>query len=300
MMRIGIDLGGTKTEGIALAPDGSVLARRRVASPRYDYDATINTIKDLVEWLEREAGGSGTVGVGIPGALSPATGVIKNANSTWLIGRPFDRDLERALDRPVRLQNDANCLAVSEATDGAGAGARIVFAVIIGTGCGGGIAIDARAVTGRNAIAGEWGHNPLPWPRDGENPGPACYCGKSGCIETWISGTGMEDDHARVTGNRIGAVEIADRAGRGDPDALATVDRYADRLARCLATVINILDPDVIVLGGGISNIRRLYDIVPARLADYCFSDHVTTPVLPSAHGDSSGIRGAAWLWMPD
>ncbi len=297
MTRIGIDLGGTKTEGIVLDDDGRELARRRVPTPRGDYHATIATIGDLVAMLEQETGGRATVGIGIPGALSPATGLVKNANSTWLIGRPFDRDLAVALGRPVRLANDANCLAVSEATDGAGAGAAVVFAAILGTGCGGGIALQGRVLTGANAIAGEWGHSPLPWPRDDERPGPACYCGRQGCLETWVSGPGLAADHARVTGQTLDAVAIAARAEAGDRDAMATLTRHRHRLARGLATVVNLLDPDVIVIGGGLSKLDALYREVPGVLAGWCFSDTLVTPIRPARHGDSSGVRGAAWLW---
>ncbi|HYE50457.1 MAG TPA: ROK family protein [Azospirillaceae bacterium] len=298
MIRIGIDLGGTKIEGIAIDAAGAERARRRVATPRGDYGATVDAIVSLVAGLEAEAGGGrATVGVGIPGVVSPRTGLVKNANSTWLIGRPLDRDLAAALGRPVRLQNDANCFAVSEAADGAAAGARTVFGVIVGTGCGGGLVIDGRVLTGRHAIAGEWGHNPLPWPDQAEWPGPPCYCGRRGCIECWVSGTGFAEDHARVTGERLPAKDIALRAGAGNPEAEASLTRYIDRLARGLATVVNLVDPDVIVLGGGMSNVPRLYRDLPERLSAHCFSDGVDTPVVQARHGDSSGVRGAAWLW---
>ncbi|MEW5726703.1 MAG: ROK family protein [Pseudomonadota bacterium] len=295
-LRIGIDLGGTKTEAIAL--DGAShaeLARRRVPTARGDYDATVRAIRDLVEGLESGLGRRGTVGLGIPGAISPASGLVKNANSTWLIGKPFDRDLERALGRPVRIANDADCFALSEATDGAGAGAGTVFGVILGTGVGAGIVVEGRPLAGPNAIAGEWGHNPLPWPRDDERPGPACYCGKHGCVETFLSGPGLALDH----GHGLRAPEIVDRAEAGDPAAEAALARYEDRLARSLATVINVLDPHVIVLGGGMGNIRRLYGSVPRLWGRYVFSDRVDTRLLPPVHGDSSGVRGAAWLWPP-
>lgn len=303
MYRIGIDLGGTKIAGTILDPAGRERAAVRVATPREDYRGTIAAIVAMVERLEADSGvspGSATVGVGTPGALSTRTGLMKNANSTWLNGKPFDRDLAGALGREVRLANDANCLAVSEATDGAGAGASIVFAVILGTGCGGGIAIDGRPLTGRNAIAGEWGHNPLPWPQPDELPGPACYCGKHGCIETWISGTGLAADHARATGDRLDAAMIAAAAANGHQAALATLDRHRNRLARALATVIDIIDPDVVVIGGGVSLMPGLYEPMPALLQDWCFSDGVSTPVVPAVHGDASGVRGAAWLWPPD
>lgn len=289
-MRIGIDLGGTKTEAIALGPDGAVLARRRVASARHSYDGTIATITGLVTGLEAELGGRGSVGIGIPGTISPQTGLVKNANSTWLIGRPLDRDLAAALDRPVRLANDADCFALSEATDGAGAGFPTVFGVILGTGVGGGIVAQGRLLAGPNAIAGEWGHNPLPWPEAGECPGPACYCGRSGCIETFLSGPGLARDH----GEGLSPEEIC--AARS-PSALAALERYERRLARALASVINIIDPHVIVLGGGLSRMDRLYRTIPARWGDWVFSDSVATVLRPPLHGDSSGVRGAAWLW---
>jgi fructokinase len=238
--------------------------------------------------------------VGIPGALSPATGLVKNANSVWLNGRPLAEDLARVLPRPLRFANDANCFALSEAVDGAAAGCRTVFGVIAGTGTGGGIVVDGRVWTGPNAIAGEWGHNPLPWPGDDERPGPACYCGKTGCIETFLSGPGLSADHATETGEVLAPPEIARRAGAGDARAEATLTRYEDRLARALASVINVLDPDAVVLGGGLSNLARLYDAVPRRWARYVFSDRVDTRLLPPRHGDASGVRGAAWLWPPD
>ncbi|WP_246337259.1 ROK family protein [Azospirillum oleiclasticum] len=302
MNRIGIDLGGTKTEGIVLDGAGHVLARRRVATPRGDYDGTLSTIRDLVGTLERETAGGGraTVGVGIPGIVSPATGLVKNANSTWLIGRPFDRDLATALGRPVRVENDANCLAVSEAVDGAGAGAGVVFAAIVGTGCGAGIVAHGHVLSGRNAVGGEWGHNPLPWPRDDERPGPACYCGKRGCLETFVSGPAVAADHRRVSGADLTMEGIVAEAADGKADALATLDRLADRLARGLAAVVNLLDPDVIVLGGGLSNVEALYAELPPRIETYAFSDRIDTPVRRAVHGDSSGVRGAAWLWRPE
>jgi fructokinase len=296
-MRIGVDLGGTKIEGVVLSDGGALVARRRVATPRGDYEATLAAVARLVLDLEREAGGRGSVGVGMPGAISPATGVVKNANSVWLNGRALAEDLERALPRPLRFANDANCFALSEAKGGAAAGARAVFGVIVGTGVGGGLVIDGRVWTGPNAIAGEWGHNPLPWPAAGEWPGPPCYCGKTGCIETFLSGPGLARDHGQATGEATDAAAIAARAHAGDAAAVATLDRYEDRLARALAAVINVVDPDVIVLGGGMSNVRRLYDGVPRRWTRYVFSDRVDTRLLPPAHGDASGARGAAWLW---
>ncbi len=298
-IRIGVDCGGTKLEVIALAADGRELFRRRAPTPPGDYEGQIATIVELVAELERTVGAMGTVGVGIPGAISPATGRVKNANSTWLIGRTFDRDLAAALGRPVRLQNDANCLAVSEATDGAAAGADVVFAVILGTGVGAGIVVHGRPLTGRNAIAGEWGHNQLPWMRDDERPGHACYCGRHGCIETVLSGPGLARDHRQATGRDVTAVQVAEFAAQGDAEAEASLRRYEDRLARGLAHVINILDPDVIVLGGGLSNLDRLYASVPAIWHQWVFSDRVDTKLRKAKHGDSSGVRGAAWLWPP-
>src|SRR5512133_3801189 len=250
-MRIGIDLGGTKIEGIALDAKGAVLARRRVATPRGDYDATLEAIASLVLGFEQEVGRTGTVGVGMPGAISPATGLVKNANSTWLIGQPLDRDLAARLARPVRCANDANCFALSEAVDGAAAGARVVFGVIVGTGTGGGVVVDRKVLTGPNAIAGEWGHNPLPWPQGDEWPGPPCYCGKTGCVETFLSGPGLARDYRNRTGEFVEAPEIAARAVAGEPAAVTALERYEDRMARALAVVIDILDPDVVVLGGG-------------------------------------------------
>jgi fructokinase len=293
---IGIDLGGTKIEIVALDESGAELVRRRRPTPRGDYDATLDTMAAMVAEVEGEVGQRASVGIGHPGAISPATGLIKNANSVWLNDRPLDRDLMARLDRRVAFANDANCLALSEATDGAGAGADIVFTVILGTGVGGGIVVGGRVLTGGNAIAGEWGHNPLPWPRDDERPGPACYCGLAGCIETWCSGVGMAADHARVTGQKLSGPAIVAAADAGDSAATATLERHADRLARGLAHVINIIDPEVIVLGGGVSNIQRLYSAVPPLLPRYVFSDRVATRLLPPVFGDSSGVRGAAWL----
>jgi len=296
-VRVGVDLGGTKIEAIALDGDGRTLVRRRVPTPRQDYGRTLDAIADLVRDVEREAGEPGTVGVGIPGALSPATGLVKNANSTWLIGRPFDRDLAARLGRPVRVANDADCFALSEARDGAGAGARVVFGAILGTGCGGGIVVEGKVLTGPNAVAGEWGHNPLPWPDDGERPGQPCYCGKRGCIETFLSGTGLARDFRESSGESLPGEQIVARALAGDAAADAALARYEGRLARALAALVNVLDPDVVVLGGGISNVSRLYGNVPPLLGRWVFSDRVDTRLLPPAHGDSSGVRGAAWLW---
>jgi fructokinase len=295
--RIGIDLGGTKIEAIALSATGVVLARHRVATPGGNYQLTIEAIADLVFTIDKELGDSGTVGVGTPGAISPATGLIKNANSTVLIGKPLDKDLGSALGRDVRLANDANCFALSEAADGAAAGAEIVFGVIIGTGTGGGIAIRGTILAGLNGIAGEWGHNPIPWPRQDELPGPQCYCGKRGCLETFISGPGMSRDFLDATGDHLAAPEIVQLSQAGNQAAEKCLRRYEDRLARGLAHVINILDPDVIVLGGGMSNIERLYETVPLLWNQYVFSDHIGTKLLRPVHGDSSGARGAAWLW---
>jgi fructokinase len=297
--RIGVDLGGTKIEAVVLDEGGSMRARRRVPTPRDDYAATLASIASLVEALEEEAGERGTVGIGMPGALSPASGLVKNANSVWLNGRPFDRDLSQLMGRPLRFANDANCFALSEAVDGAAAGARVVFGVIVGTGTGGGVVVDGRILTGPNAIAGEWGHNPLPWPRVDEWPGPPCYCGKTACVETFLSGTGLARDYLEATGRPLGAPEIVAAAAEGDGEAEGALQRYEDRMARALATVVNVLDPDVIVLGGGMSQVARLYSNVPPLLLRYAFSDSLATRIVPPAHGDSSGVRGAAWLWNP-
>jgi fructokinase len=301
-MRIGVDVGGTKIEALAIDGDGRELARRRVDTPKGDYAATLQAIVDLVGALETDTGEQGTVGVGIPGAPSPATGLIKNANSTWLNRRPLVADLEARLGRPIRVANDANCLALSEAADGAAAGAHVVFAVILGTGVGGGIVVRGEVLTGPNAIAGEWGHNPLPWPRPDEQPGPACYCGRSGCIETFLSGPGLTADYQRATGRSLAAVDIVSRAAAGEAEADAALARYEGRLARGLAAIVNVLDPDAIVLGGGMSNTRRLYDSVPRLWTEHVFSagagsDAVRTRLLQAKHGASSGVRGAAWLW---
>lgn len=296
-MRIGIDLGGTKIEGIAIDDQGHERQRLRVPTPRGDYLAIVQTIASLVADLEAAQGRRGTVGIGIPGAISPATGLVKNANSVELIGHPLDRDLAGRLGREVRVANDANCFALSEATDGAAVDAPVVFGVIVGTGVGGGVVVKGSVLTGAHAIAGEWGHNPLPWPRDDERPGPACYCGRAGCNETFLAGPSLARDHRRHTGQDLEGAEIAARAEAGDSQAIATMVRYEDRMARALATVINLLDPDVVVLGGGVSNIERLYREVPLLLPKYVFSDKVATPVVRAKHGDSSGVRGAAWLW---
>jgi fructokinase len=296
-MRIGVDLGGTKIEAIALAKGGHELDRHRVPAPQGDYDRTIRAIVELVAAIEAATNEQGSVGVGIPGAISPATGLVKNANSTWLIGQPLKEHLSRALGRPVRLANDANCFALSEATDGAGAGKAVVFGVILGTGTGGGIVAHGRILEGANLIGGEWGHNPLPAMNEQERPGAPCYCGRTGCIETFLSGPGLERDYRRSTSEGLDPIEIVARAGAGDARANATLTRYEDRLARALGSIINVLDPNVIVLGGGLSNITRLYDAVPARWSSYVFSDRVDTHLARAKHGDASGVRGAAWLW---
>lgn len=297
-MRIGVDLGGTKTEALALDDAGREVRRVRVATPQGDYRGTLETIAALVEKLEREIGAQGTVGVGIPGTIVAATGLVKNANSTWLNGQPLERDLSNALAREVRCANDANCFAISEATDGAAVGAEVVFGVILGTGCGGGLVVRGSLLTGPNGLAGEWGHTGLPWPSADEWPGPQCYCGRRGCLEKWISGTGFEQDFERVSGRSLLGAEIVTAAANGDHDAEAALERLEDRIARGLSTVVDIVDPDVIVLGGGLSRVDRLYSgTISARLRDYGFGGGVETPVIRNLHGDSSGVRGAAWLW---
>jgi fructokinase len=296
-MRIGIDLGGTKIEALAIDNQGVELARYRIDTPRDDYDATVAAMAGLVRRLEETTGSIGTVGAGIPGSISRITGLVKNANSTWLNGRPLDRDLVAALGREVRIANDANCFAVSEATDGAAAGKDVVFGVILGTGCGGGVAIGGRVHEGPNGVAGEWGHNPLPWPKPEEYPGPECYCGKRGCMEMWVSGTGIALDYRTVTGKRLTTQEIVSQFEAGDREAAAAMERFEDRLARGLAQVVNILDPDVIVIGGGVSRVKHIYRELPKKLKAYVFGGEASTPVLPAMYGDSSGVRGAAWLW---
>jgi fructokinase len=298
-MRIGIDLGGTKIEGIVLDADGAEKARLRVDTPEGSYEAGVQAIAGVVHALEKRVGTKCSVGVAHPGAISPATGLIKNANSTRLNGHPLNKDLERLLERPVRLENDANCFAVSEASDGAAAGCGIVFGVILGTGVGGGVVIDGRPITGAQAIAGEWGHTPLPQPRDDERPGPRCYCGRIGCVETWLSGPRLQEQFKRHTGRTLRATEIAEAAAAGDKQAAEHMELYCDRLARALSVVINILDPHAIVLGGGLSKMKPLYTRVPELWKQYVFSEPelIATRLLPPKFGDSSGVRGAAWLW---
>jgi fructokinase len=296
-MRIGIDLGGTKIEAIGMDSGGREVGRKRIPTPR-DYRRTLAAITELVHGIEAEGGEHGTVGVGLPGTPSPDTGLIKNANSTWLNGRPFVADLEVSVGRPVRVANDANCFALSEAIDGAAAGAAVVFGVIVGTGTGGGVVVNGQVLTGPNAVAGEWGHNPLPWPEGDEWPGPRCYCGRSGCIESFLSGPGLERDYGR----NVSADAVAALAEAGDAAAAGALERYESRMARALASIINVLDPDVIVLGGGLSNVPRLYENVPRLWAAHVFSagatgESIRTRLLPAKHGDASGVRGAAWLW---
>ena len=297
-MRMGIDLGGTKTEIIALDGNGDEVYRKRIDTDPSHYDRIVTSLADLVAETEAALGQTGTVGIGIPGTLSARTGCVKNANTNVLNGHPLDQDLGRCLGREVRCMNDANCLALSEAVDGAGAGHRVVFAAILGTGCGAGIAVDGRPLDGINRVAGEWGHNPLPWMTAEEFPGPACWCGKTSCIEKWISGTGFADDYARTSGAiRLTGPQIVTAARNGNPAARAALERYANRLARSLAHAINLLDPDVVVLGGGMSNVNELYELVPPQLPGYVFGSEVSTPIVRNKHGDSSGVRGAAWLW---
>ncbi|HXY59594.1 MAG TPA: ROK family protein [Methylocystis sp.] len=297
MIRVGVDLGGTKIEAIALGPEGRTLSRRRVATPASDYDAILRAVVDLVAAIEQEAGGRGMIGVGTPGAISPQTHLVKNSNTVVLIGRPLAHDLALALNRVVRLENDANCFALSEAVDGAGAHARVVFGVILGTGVGGGIVIEGKLLKGHNRIAGEWGHNSLPRQRADEYPGPRCYCGETGCIETFLSGPALERDFRARGGAKASGAEIAALAEEGQVKALATLSLYQDRLARALASVVNIIDPDVIVLGGGVSNIARLYEGLEPLVERYAFTDALATKILRNVHGDSGGVRGAAWLW---
>jgi fructokinase len=296
-MRIGIDLGGTKIEAIALDDNGDTFIRRRVQTPAGDYGATISEVSGLVDSIERDLSQTGTVGVGSPGAISPKTGLIKNSNSTVLNGRPLQSDLAHILRRPVRLENDANCFALSEAIDGAGQHKHVVFGVILGTGVGGGLVVNRAVVSGRNKITGEWGHNPLPWPKHGEWPGRACYCGKTGCIETFLSGPGTSSEYEVLTGHSMSARDIGLAATAGDARAFEFLCLYQDRLARALASMINIIDPDAIVLGGGLSNIEQLYIGLVEKIERHAFSDSLSTEIYRAAHGDSSGVRGAAWLW---
>ncbi len=296
-MLIGIDLGGTKIEGIAVSDNGDELFRQRVPTPSGDYRATLQVIYELVSQIESGLNEKGSVGVCTPGAISPATGLLKNSNSVCMNAKPVYEDLSRVLNRDIRIANDANCFALSEAIDGAAAGEEVVFGVIVGTGTGAGVVVNGHVLGGPNAIAGEWGHNPLPWPQDNERPGPACYCGKHGCIETWLSGPGMSRDYLDLSGQTLEAKQIAVLAGEGEEEAELCLQRYEDRMARSLAHVINILDPDVIVLGGGMGNIGRLYANVPGMWGQYVFSDRVDTKLVRPKFGDSSGVRGAAWLW---
>ncbi len=296
-MRIGVDMGGTKIEAVALGEGGALLHRERVPTPRGDYPGTLAAVAGLVARAEAAAGRTGSVGVGIPGAPAPGTGLVKNSNCTWLQGRPLAEDLSARLARPVRVANDANCFALSEAVDGAGAGARLVFGVIIGTGCGGGLVVDGRIHAGPNALAGEWGHASMPWPGPGEWPGPPCHCGKTGCVEQFVAGPGLARDYREATGQAADGREIARRAEAGEAAAEAALSRYEDRLARALAALANALDPDVIVLGGGLSNLGRLYENVPRLWHRWAFGGRLDTPLRPPVHGDASGVRGAAWLW---
>ncbi len=294
---MGIDLGGTKIEGRVFAANGEEVARTRILSPQGHYEDSVAALVGIVRALESEVGATTTVGIAMPGSLSPSTGLVRNANSVWLNGRPLREDLERALERPVRMANDANCFALSEAVDGAGAGAQSVFGVIIGTGCGGGIVINGRVVEGARGIGGEWGHIPLPWSEPDEHPGPVCWCGQAGCMEVWASGTALSADYQRRTGEVVSGHEIVSRAQVGNPTAQLSLDRHASRLARGLANIVNIIDPDVIVLGGGLSKLHHLYEVLPKLAAPYVFSDVVNLDIRPPKWGDASGVRGAAWLW---
>ncbi len=296
-MRIGIDLGGTKIEIIVLNNAGEIIFCQRAQTPQNNYDAILNLIKKLIEDAEKTVGCVCSIGIGTPGAISPITGLLRNSNSVCLNGKPFKDDLENKLQREVRISNDANCFALSEASDGAAAGRSVVFGVIVGTGTGAGVVVNGQVLNGPNAIAGEWGHNPLPWPEDNERPSRECYCGKSGCIETFLSGVGMEADYFSQTGEKISAEQIVKKSQQGIQAAELCLQQYERRMAKSLAHVINILDPDVIVLGGGMSNIQRLYQHVPKLWGEFVFSDYVQTQLLPPEYGDSSGVRGAAWLW---
>ncbi|UAL08884.1 ROK family protein [Caulobacter segnis] len=298
MIQIGVDFGGTKIEAAALAPDGQIVARLRTPTPA-SYDTALAAVRDLVERIEAQTGERATVGVGAPGSVSPRTGVMRNANAVYLNGRPFREDLSKALERPVRLANDANCLALSEAADGAAAGAHVTFAIILGTGCGGGLVVDGRLVEGGDGVAGEWGHMPLPWPEPEESPGPQCWCGQKGCLETWASGTGLRRDFKARTGRELDGPEIVAAALAGEPEAAAAFDRLVDRLGRAMAVIGNIVDPDVFVLGGGLSNVEALYERLPGVIAPRVFSDGWSARIAPARWGDSSGVRGAARLWSP-
>ena len=300
MIRIGVDFGGTKIEAAALDPDGRFLARVRVPNPG-NYDQALATVRDLIDRVEAEIGGTGTVGVGLPGSISPRTGLMRNANSTYLNGRAFREDLAVALGREVRVANDANCLALSEAVDGAVAGAKIAFAIIVGTGCGGGLVVDGQLVEGANGIGGEWGHMPLPWPSVAENPGPKCWCGLHGCLETWVSGTGFQRDYAEAQGGRVITGEaIVEAARRGEPAAGAAFGRLIGRLGRAMAVVCNLVDPDAFVIGGGLSNVPELFERLPGAVRPYVFSDNWEAKIVPARWGDSSGVRGAARLWSSE
>jgi fructokinase len=296
VIQIGIDFGGTKIEAAALAVDGRFLARRRLPNPG-SYDAAVGVVTHLVQQIERDIGAQGSIGIGIPGSVSPRTNVVRNANTVWLNGRNFRGDIEQVLQRPVRLANDANCLALSEAVDGAAAGSRTVFAVIVGTGCGGGLVIDGRLIEGANGIGGEWGHMPLPWAAGDEVPGPPCWCGRRSCIETWVSGTGLARDHVARTSQPLTAESIIARAREGEDAAIVTFDRYIDRLGRALAVICDIVDPDTLVFGGGLSNVQEIYQRLPAAIVPHVFADAWTAKLVPAKWGDSSGVRGAARLW---
>ncbi|ADV82158.1 ROK family protein [Terriglobus saanensis] len=297
-IRIGIDLGGTKIEGRAFDAEGHELDRLRVPTPREDYDGTLAAIGEVATALETRTGSKGLVGLGIPGTIVRSTGLVKNANSTWLNGRPLELDLKKVTGRDIRCANDANCLAISEATDGAAAGYGVVFGVILGTGCGGGVSLEGKVHAGPNGLAGEWGHNPLPRPTPAESPGPLCYCGHTNCMELWLSGSGLERDYAQVTGKSLRGPEIVAASEAGDVEAEATMQRWEDRVARGFTTIINMLDPDAIVIGGGLSNLDRLYTNVPPRVQTLIFGGGaLDTPILKAVHGDASGVRGAAWLW---
>lgn len=296
-IRIGIDLGGTKIEIVALDNQGNTLLQRRIPTPKGDYDHSVQAVTELVVAAEAQLGSRCSVGIGMPGSFSPTTGLVRNANSTWLNGRPFDQDLQHRLAREIRFANDANCLALSEATDGAGAGCPVVFAIIIGTGVGGGLALNGAVHQGRNLVAAEWGHTPLPWMTTDEYPGPPCYCGRRGCIETFVSGTGFSRDYFEHTGRQLTGEAIISAANSGDSEAQACFNRYQERLARAMAGVTNTLDPDVFVLGGGMSNLQPLYSNLPSLISKAVFGGEFTTPIRPAQHGDASGVRGAAWLW---